>query len=91
MAGAPGRLIAVPQTPAAKASERSTGILRSSPAFHTASGGDWNPDQWLDEPGVLEEDFGDGEGEVHTFSIGIFAGATSSRRKDASRSTGSTA
>ena len=40
-------------------------------------GGDWNPDQWLHEPGVLEQDFALMEkAGCNTFSIGIFAWAT---------------
>jgi beta-galactosidase len=71
----PGRLIAVPQTPAAKTSEaidRYPPIVARFP--HMLHGGDWNPDQWLDEPGVLEEDFRLMEkAKCNTFSVGIFA------------------
>ncbi len=39
-------------------------------------GGDYNPDQWLDRPEVLDADFRLArEAEVNTFSIGIFAWA----------------
>jgi beta-galactosidase len=41
---------------------------------HLLHGGDWNPDQWLDEPAVIEEDFRLMErAGGNTFSIGIFA------------------
>jgi beta-galactosidase len=37
-------------------------------------GGDWNPDQWLDEPAIVEEEFRlMEEAGCNTFSIGIFA------------------
>ena len=40
-------------------------------------GGDWNPDQWLHEPGILEQDFALMEkAGCNTFSVGIFAWAT---------------
>jgi beta-galactosidase len=41
---------------------------------HILHGGDWNPDQWLHEPGILEEDFRLMEkAGCNTFSVGIFA------------------
>ena len=47
------------------------------PAFpHILHGGDWSPEQWLDEPGVIEEDFRLMEkAGCNTFSIGIFSWA----------------
>jgi beta-galactosidase len=48
------------------------------PGFpHILHGADWNPDQWLDEPAVIDEDFRLMEkSDCNTFSIGIFAWAT---------------
>lgn len=45
------------------------------PAFpHILHGADWNPDQWLHEPAVIEEDFRLMEKSgCNTFSVGIFA------------------
>jgi beta-galactosidase len=41
---------------------------------HILHGGDWNPDQWLHVPGVLEDDFRLMEkAGCNTFSVGIFA------------------
>jgi beta-galactosidase len=41
---------------------------------HILHGGDWNPDQWLEEPEVIEEDFRlMGRASCNSFSIGIFA------------------
>ncbi|HYN02549.1 MAG TPA: beta-galactosidase, partial [Vicinamibacteria bacterium] len=72
----PGRLVA--QAPAAGASplpDRYPPIIEGFP--HMLHGGDWNPDQWLHEPGVLEQDFALMEkAGCNTFSIGIFAWAT---------------
>ena len=43
---------------------------------HVLHGGDWNPDQWRHEPGVLEQDFALMEKSgCDTFSLGIFAWA----------------
>ena len=48
------------------------------PGFpHILHGADWNPDQWLDEPAIIDEDFRLMEKSgCNTFSIGIFAWAT---------------
>lgn len=48
------------------------------PAFpHLLHGADWNPDQWLHEPAVIDEDFRLMEkAGCNTFSVGIFAWAT---------------
>jgi beta-galactosidase len=43
---------------------------------HILHGGDWNPDQWRQEPGTLQEDFAlMEESGCNTFSVGIFAWA----------------
>ena len=40
-------------------------------------GADWNPDQWLHEPAVIDEDFRLMEkAGCNTFSLGIFAWST---------------
>ena len=70
----PGRAIARAAAAAAAGSEsdRHPPII---PGFaHILHGGDWSPEQWLSEPGVLDEDFRlmDKAG-CNTFSIGIFA------------------
>ena len=77
----PGRLIAATQ--AAPAGGARTGgalpdryepIVKRFP--HLLHGGDWNPDQWLHEPGVIEQDFALMEkAGCNTFSVGIFAWA----------------
>ena len=37
-------------------------------------GGDYNPDQWLDEPGIIDEDFKlMDKAYCNTFSVGIFS------------------
>ena len=60
----PGRLLA--------ADERYPPIIARFP--HILHGGDWNPEQWLEEPGVIEEDFKlMQEAGCNTFSVGIFA------------------
>ena len=44
---------------------------------HILHGGDWNPDQWLHEPSIIEQDFSLMEkAGCNTFSVGIFAWAT---------------
>jgi beta-galactosidase len=61
----PGRLLAA-------TSDRYPPIIPRFP--HILHGGDWNPDQWLDEPGIIEEDFRLMEkAGCNTFSVGIFA------------------
>jgi beta-galactosidase len=41
---------------------------------HLLHGGDWNPDQWLEEPAVIEEDLRlMPQARCNTFSIAIFA------------------
>jgi beta-galactosidase len=72
----PGRLIAWPGGAAAADAlpDRYPPIIPGYP--HILHGGDWNPDQWRDEPGVLEQDFALMEkAGCNTFSIGIFAWA----------------
>jgi beta-galactosidase len=73
----PGRLLAWPeaQPPSGALPDRYPPIIPRFP--HLLHGGDWNPDQWLHEPGVIEQDFAlmDKAG-CNTFSIGIFAWAT---------------
>lgn len=74
---APGRLIAWPggqATPTAALPDRYPPIVPGYP--HLLHGGDWNPDQWRHEPGVLEQDFALMEKSgCNTFSLGIFAWA----------------
>jgi beta-galactosidase len=69
----PGRLLAR----AAVATPRPDRYAPIVPGFpHILHGGDWNPDQWLHEPGVIEQDFALMEkAGCNTFSIGIFAWA----------------
>lgn len=45
------------------------------PGFpHLLHGGDWNPDQWLDRPAIIDEDFRlQGLAGVNAVSLGIFA------------------
>ncbi len=72
----PGRLVAWPQATAAAGSlpDRYPPIVPRFP--HVLHGGDWNPDQWRDEPGILEQDFALMEkAGCNTFSVGIFAWA----------------
>jgi beta-galactosidase len=71
----PGRLVAmVPQ-----AGARAAGLPDRYPPIipdfaHILHGGDWSPEQWLHEPGVIDEDFRLMEKTgSNTFSIGIFA------------------
>jgi beta-galactosidase len=60
----PGRLVA--------ADERYPPLIARFP--HILHGGDWNPEQWLDEPGVIDEDFRLMEkAGCNTFSVGIFS------------------
>jgi beta-galactosidase len=60
----PGRLVA--------ADDRYPPLIGRFP--HILHGGDWNPEQWLDEPGVIDEDFQLMEkAGCNTFSVGIFA------------------
>ena len=43
---------------------------------HLLHGGDYNPDQWLDRPEIIDADFRLArEAGVNTFSVGIFAWA----------------
>ena len=45
-------------------------------------GGDYNPDQWLDRPDILEEDIKMmKKAGVNTASVGVFSGLRQSRRK----------
>jgi beta-galactosidase len=69
----PGRLVAA--APAAAPGARPDLYPPIVPRFpHVLHGGDWNPEQWLDEPGVIEEDFRLMEkAGCNTFSVGIFA------------------
>jgi beta-galactosidase len=72
----PGRLAARPAGAGADAAipDRYPPIIPRFP--HILHGGDWNPDQWLQEPGVIEQDFALMEkAGCNTFSIGIFAWA----------------
>ena len=73
----PGRIVAWPQATAAAGvlPDRYPPIVEGFP--HLLHGGDWNPDQWLHEPGVIEQDFALMEkAGCNTFSVGIFAWAT---------------
>jgi beta-galactosidase len=64
-----------PGTAAAGRPDRYPPIVPRFP--HILHGGDWNPDQWLDEPDVIEQDFAlMAEAGCNTFSVGIFAWAT---------------
>jgi beta-galactosidase len=67
----PGRLVLAAPAAAARP-DRYPAIV---PGFaHILHGGDWSPEQWLHEPGVLDEDFRLMEmAACNTFSIGIFA------------------
>jgi beta-galactosidase len=71
----PHRLVAAPPPIAASAAgspDRYPAIIPRFP--HILHGGDWNPDQWLGEPAVIEEDFRlMEEAGCNTFSVGIFA------------------
>jgi len=72
----PGRVVARPQAAGAAGSlpDRYPPIFARFP--HLLHGGDWNPDQWRDEPGILEQDFALMEkAGCNTFSVGIFAWA----------------
>ncbi len=72
----PGRLVAVARggAPEGTPPDRYPPIIPRFP--HILHGGDWNPDQWLHEPGVIEQDFALMEkAGCNTFSIGIFAWA----------------
>ena len=41
---------------------------------HSLHGGDYNPDQWLHEPGVIDEDFRLMKlARCNTFTLGVFA------------------
>lgn len=47
-------------------------VIRGFP--HILHGGDWNPEQWRHEPGILDDDFRLMEkAGCNTFSVGIFA------------------
>jgi len=75
---APGRLVALAsQAPggAPALPDRYSPVI---PGFaHILHGADWNPDQWLHEPAVIEEDLRLMEKSgCNTFSLGIFAWAT---------------
>ncbi|HXU83390.1 MAG TPA: beta-galactosidase, partial [Polyangia bacterium] len=64
----PGRLLAAAPIDV----ERYPPVISRFP--HILHGGDWNPDQWLDEPGIIDEDFRLMEkAHCNTFSVGIFA------------------
>ncbi len=74
----PGRLVATTGEAAAEGvpplPDRYAPIIPRFP--HMLHGGDWNPDQWLHEPGVIEQDFALMEkAGCNTFSVGIFAWA----------------
>jgi len=74
----PGRLVAMaPQAGAAARGlpDRYPPII---PGFaHILHGGDWSPEQWLQEPGIIDEDFRLMEkAGCNTFSLGIFAWST---------------
>lgn len=74
----PGRLVSLAATGAAQAAgslpDRYPPIVPSFP--HILHGGDYNPDQWLHEPAVIDEDFRLMEkAGCNTFSVGIFAWA----------------
>jgi beta-galactosidase len=70
----PTRLGAWAQGPAAPP-DRYPAIIPSFP--HLLHGGDWNPDQWLHVPGILEDDLRLMEkAACNTFSVGIFAWST---------------
>ena len=74
----PGRLVALASQPGgglAALPDRYPPII---PAFpHVLHGADWNPDQWLQEPSIIDEDFRLMEKSgCNTFSVGIFAWAT---------------
>ena len=76
----PGRLIAATQAPAGAAAPAAARPARYEPIVkrfpHLLHGGDWNPDQWLHEPGVIEQDFALMEkAGCNAFSVGIFAWA----------------
>jgi beta-galactosidase len=67
----PGRLVAATAV-AARADGRFPPIIPGFP--YLLHGGDWSPEQWLDQPAVLEEDFRlMQKAGCNTFSIGIFA------------------
>ena len=74
----PGGLVALSSQPGggtAALPDRYPPIIPSFP--HVLHGADWNPDQWLHEPGVIEEDFRlMAKTGCNTFSVGIFAWAT---------------
>jgi beta-galactosidase len=74
----PGRLVATKGEGAARGiprlPDRYAPIIPRFP--HILHGGDWNPDQWLHEPGVIEQDFAlMAKAGCNTFSVGIFAWA----------------
>ena len=73
----PGRLVsaAAAARGARRLPDRYPPIVPGFP--HMLHGGDWNPDQWLHEPGVIDEDFRLMEkAGCNAFSVGIFAWAT---------------
>jgi beta-galactosidase len=62
----PGRLLAQPSP------DLHPPIVPRFP--HILHGGDWSPEQWLDEPGVIEDDFRlMQKAGCNTFSVGIFS------------------
>jgi beta-galactosidase len=73
----PGRLVAAREGAAAGAAALPDRYAPIIPRFpHILHGGDWNPDQWLQEPAVIEQDFALMEkAGCNTFSLGIFAWA----------------
>jgi len=73
----PGRLVALASQPGGSVllPDKYPPVIPGFP--HMLHGGDWNPDQWLHEPGVIDEDFRLMEKSgCNTFSVGIFAWAT---------------
>ena len=71
----PGRLVALSGASAPSAApDRYPPIIQGYP--HMLHGADWNPDQWLHEPGVIDDDLRlMEESGCNTFSVGIFAWA----------------
>jgi len=74
----PGRLFAIagqPGSASAPLPDRYPPIIPGFP--HILHGADWNPDQWLHEPSVIDEDLRLMEKSgCNTFSVGIFAWST---------------
>jgi beta-galactosidase len=74
----PGRLGAFTGGAAVEPAARPGRYAPIVPGYpHMLHGGDWNPDQWLHEPGVIDEDIRLMEQSgCNAFSVGIFAWAT---------------